>query len=308
MSVKFCFNLKTQKKAEPTENGLYLKAEGGPTVLLIHGLTGTPNEMRFLANFLNKKNYSVTCPRLVNHGEPLEILKKTKWQEFYKSVRDVFYKLTQSHNGSPIFVAGLSMGALLALLLADEFPEMIAGVICLSPTLFYDGWNTPWSKHLLPIVCNTPLKHFLYFKEEPPYGIKNEAIRQRLHDYYQKADLNHLNGVAKYGYPYFPVALLSELGLLIEHLKRKLPRIHIPVQLIQAKEDDMTSVKNSQFVYDRICSKIKEIVLLENSYHVITADQERETVAEKMEQFMHRLSNGAYPKGVGESRNAFATI
>ena len=63
-----------------------------------------------------------------------------------------------------------------------------------------------------------------------------------------------------------------------------------PVQLIQAKDDDVASVKNSKFIYDKVRSEIKEMVLLYNSYHVITADQERETVAEKVADFFHRLS------------------
>jgi carboxylesterase len=62
-----------------------------------------------------------------------------------------------------------------------------------------------------------------------------------------------------------------------------------PVQLIQAKDDDVASVKNSKFIYDRISSKTKEIVLLYDSYHVITADQERETVAERVTGFFDRL-------------------
>jgi carboxylesterase len=81
------------------------------------------------------------------------------------------------------------------------------------------------------------------------------------------------------------VALLYQLQLLVKHVSSILPRIDLPVQLIQAKDDDMTSTKNSKFIYDRISSKVKEIVLLYDSYHVITADQERDTVAEKMESF-----------------------
>ncbi|MFA6600126.1 MAG: alpha/beta fold hydrolase [Candidatus Omnitrophota bacterium] len=264
------------------------------TAILIHGLTGTPNEVRFLANFLHKKGYSVFCPRLANHGEPLHILKKTKWPEFYESVRKVFLGIKQSGNCGPIYVAGLSMGALLALLLASEFPSDIAGVCCLSPTLFYDGWNIPWTKCLLPLAAATPLKYISYFKEEPPYGIKNEAIRQRVHEFYKKAELDKLNGVAKYGYPFFPVTLLCELNQLIKHLIGRLPAIETPVQCIQAKNDDMTSVKNSQFICDRIKSSIKEIFLLYNSYHVITADFERETVAEEMDSFFTRLRSGFY--------------
>ncbi|MEI6125305.1 MAG: alpha/beta hydrolase, partial [Pseudomonadota bacterium] len=97
----------------------------------------------------------------------------------------------------------------------------------------------------------------------------------------------------QYGYPFFPLSLLHQLNLLVKYLTKKLPSINVPLQLIQAKNDDMTSVRNSKFIYERVNSDIKEIVLLHNSYHVITADQERDTVARKMDVFFKRISNNA---------------
>ncbi len=182
------------------------------------------------------------------------------------------------------------MGALLALLLAEEFPAQIAAVSCLSPTLFYDGWNMRWPKYLLPLGYYTPLKYWFYFKEESPYGLKNEAIRRRLHRYYEKASLQDIGEVGQFGYPYFPVSLLCQLHFLVRHLTKRLPAITTPVQLIQAEEDDMTSVKNSQFLYDRLGSPIKELVLLKNSYHIITVGQERDLVAQRMGEFFRRVS------------------
>jgi len=295
MSVKLYFNFKKSANLKSNNDflrkgGIVLKGNNGSTVLLIHGLTGAPYEMNFLARFLNDKGYAVVCPVLANHGGPLEILKNTKWQDCYQSVRDAFVKIA-SGNGR-IFASGLSMGALLALLLAEEFPERIAAVSCLSPTLFYDGWNAPWYQCFLPLASHTFLKHIFYFKEDPPYGIKNERVRQLVHKYYSKARIYDIEDVARYGYPYFPVTLLHQLHLLVKYLSKRLKDINVPVQLIQAKDDDVTSVKNSQFIYDRIKSEIKEIVILYNSYHIITADQERDKVAEAMGNFFNRISNG----------------
>ena len=287
MTVKFCFRLPRQSSPPLPMNGREYKVESSQaTVLLIHGLTGTPHEMKGLANFFYRRGYSVLCPRLAHHGEPLHILKRAKWREFYQSVKEALQKIPA---GQQIFTAGLSMGALLALLLAEEFPERISGTSCLSPTLFYDGWNIPWSHCLLPLAYYTPIRYFAYFKEEPPYGIKNERIRNKVHEYYKNASFADVSGVAQYGYPYFPVTLLCELRLLIRELMKKMSRIRIPLQMIQASEDDMTSVKNSQYIYDHVASSQKEIVLLHDSYHVITADQERRTVAQKMDEFFCRI-------------------
>lgn len=296
MSVEFAIRLKKASKSRSfsaiPQGGeeTFFQGINGFAIVLIHGLTGTPNEMRFLANFFHKQGYSVLCPRLANHGEPLEILKKSNWQDFHGSVREAFQKLKHKNEHKAIYAAGLSMGALLALLLADEFPKDVKAVSCLSPTLFYDGWNIPWSRHLLPLAYWTPLKNFFYFKEEAPYGIKNQRIREKIHRYYKDVTLSNIGDVSQFGYPYFPVRLLNEHRLLVKALTKKLGGIKIPVQIIQAKEDDTTSVKNAQFVYDRISSPIKEIVLLENSYHIITADQERAKVSHEILEFFRRNS------------------
>lgn len=292
MSVVFTLDIFSKSRCSPeahSKEAFSLEGTNGATVMLIHGMTGTPNEMRFIANFLNKKGYSIICPNLAYHGAPIEVLRNARWQDFYDSVRSIVADRRSRAEKGPFFTSGLSMGALLALLLADEFPGEVDGVSCLAPTLFYDGWNTPDTKYLLPLVYKTFLRYMFYFKEEPPYGIKNEAMQQRIHRYYSKAGLDDMQDVGQYGYPYFPVALLYQLQLLVKHLTKRLPHVKTPLQLIQAKDDDMASVKNSKFIYDRIGSEIKEMILLYDSYHVITADQERYIVAERVGKFFDSI-------------------
>lgn len=293
MAVKFSLDPRHFKKHKPTGkaasgNGLFFEGDNGSTVILIHGLTGTPNEMKPLANHLNRRGYTVIVPRMARHGESIWVLKGVTWQEIYESLRQVLLTGEASRITGPIFVSGLSMGALFALLLADEFRDRIGGVSCLAPTLFYDGWNTPLANLFFPFAY-TPLRHISYFKETLPYGIKNETIQQRIHKYYSTAELDDVEDADQYGYPYFPVTLLHQLQLMVKHMNKRFPGMSFPIQLIQAKDDDVASIKNSKFIYDRVASEIKEMVLLYNSYHVITADQERDTVAEKVTGFFDRL-------------------
>ena len=113
MSLKFAVRLKNRDKnisglTERSAEGLFLKGSNGCLVLLIHGLTGTPHEMKFLAHHLNEKGFSVFSPRLANHGKPLNILKRTKWQDFYESAKKDFLEISDSYK--VVFVGGLSMG------------------------------------------------------------------------------------------------------------------------------------------------------------------------------------------------------
>ncbi|MBF0216395.1 MAG: alpha/beta fold hydrolase [Candidatus Omnitrophica bacterium] len=301
MSIVFHLDLNFKKsKASLTKGpanhnaGIFMEGSNGYSLFLIHGLTGTPNEMRSLAIFFNKQGYSVICPRLAYHGETLRVLKMAKWQDFYASIREAYLNNDAVKRSERVFVAGLSMGALLALLLAEEFPDKIAGVSCLAPTVYYDGWNAPWTKFLLPLGYHTPLKYFFYFKEDPPYGIKNERIRNFIHRFYTKTGItDHDPGnIAKYGYPFFPVSQLHQIRLLAKYLLKRLPRITIPVQLIQAKDDDVSHIRSSGIIYERLGSKTKEMHLLYDSYHIITADQERDKVTELMRTFYDRINGG----------------
>jgi carboxylesterase len=283
MSVIFSFRSAAPRTPVPPKPGILMPGRDGRAAILVHGLTGTPVEMRFIAWFLNTHGFTVSCPRLANHGQPLNVLKATRWEAFYASVRDAYLEMRADHD--EVYVAGLSMGALLALLLAEEFPSGVAGVSCLSPTLFYDGWNVPWYHFLLPLASRTPLRDYVYFKEEPPYGLKNERIREKVHAFYRSADIHALHEVDQLGYPFFPVRLLNELHRLVAHLNPRLPRVTCPCQIIQARNDDMSSVKNARHIHDRVGSSRKEIVYLEDSYHVITADHERAKVAQSILDF-----------------------
>jgi len=288
MSLIFSFDLKRPPGAVPVpDDDIVLEGNLPRTILLFHGLTGTPNEMRYLAFALNKQGYRVVCPRLANHGQPLHVLKRTTWEELYRPLRAVFLKELES--GNKVYVGGLSMSALFVLLLAEEFQEKLAGGICLAPTLRFDGWNVPWYNRLLPLASYTPLKYHLYFKESPPYGIKNEKIRAMVHRYYGRARLDDIEQIAKYGYAYFPVSLFHQLHRLVRTVIPVLGRINAPMLLVHPREDDTASLGNSELIYTRISSPVKRLVILTGSYHDVTADQEREKVGAAMIDFLDPL-------------------
>jgi len=287
MSLIFSLDLKKPSTVTASPNDeIQLPGVRRKTVILLHGLTGTPNEMRFLAFYLNRHGYTTICPRLANHGEPLQVLKRTTWEQLYDSVRPVFLRALES--GDEVYVAGLSMSALFVLLLAEEFGDKLAGGICLSPTLFFDGWNVPWYNRFLPIAAYTPLKYSFYFKESPPYGIKNQKVRDMVHRFYSQAKIEEVENVSKFGYAFFPVSLFHELRRLARRVMPSLEKIECPILLMHPREDDTASLKNSQLIYDGISSKIKRLVILDDSYHVITADQEREKVAAEILTFVSR--------------------
>jgi carboxylesterase len=264
---------------------------------LIHGLTGTPKELGAIANRLQQAGYSVAVPHLAYHNGPLSLLKRKKWQDFYQPLREEFLKYEKEYKN--IFVAGLSFGALLAILLACEFPRKVKAIASFSITLFYDGWAAPKAKIWLPLGYYTYLQYWFYFKEDHPYGIKNEKLRSRIENYYKNAAWYDYSKAHLYGYPAIPVSCMSQNHFLAKKVISILPQVETPIQLFQAKDDDVTSPRNSQFVFARIASQDKELVFLEDSYHIITADQEREQVAEKTIAFFDKFRS--HPKPIPET-------
>jgi carboxylesterase len=283
--VIFSFKEDRREITEIPNTGFYLPGDRN-LCFLVHGLTGTAKEMGAIAQRLNKHGFSVAAPLMFNHDKSISSLKRTSWEEIYGAMRAEFIKHSDKYDN--IFVAGLSFGALIGILLAHEFPDKVKALNCFSPTLFYDGWGNPKSRILLPLIYKTPLKYWLYFKEEYPYGLKNERLRAKVENFYKDAGLFNYTKVHLYGYPVIPVSCMHQNSLLAKKVISILKELRMPIQIMQAKDDDVTSPRNSYCIYDRVGSKEKEIIFLENSYHIITADQERDKVAEKTVSFFER--------------------
>lgn len=261
--------------------GFYDK-HGEDAILLVHGLTGTPAEMRHIAKRLVKQGFSVACPQLAGHCGSVTDLKRSKWQDWYGTIERTFEALKKKH--ARVFVAGLSMGALIALKLAEEKGVRVDGLGLLSVTFFYDGWNMPKlrRKLFLPIALYSPLKYFMSWEETPPYGIKCERTRALVH-----AVLENRDAMAseKVGIFRTPGVTVHESVRLIKATKRALPKVQSPALIVHSTEDDMASVKNAHFVAERIASRKIETFFVDDTYHVLTLDKRKDDVARRMAEF-----------------------
>ena len=296
--------LKPRGVVELVDRGIFLKGEGGCRVLLLHGLTGTPTELGYLAHWLRSRaRFHVSCPRLVNHGQPIEVLARTTASQLYDSARDAFLEARKvaRAEGLPLVIGGLSLGANLSLMLAAEFPDDVAGVACLAPTLFYDGWSVPWYHRLIPLVDYTPLKYFTYFRESEPFGLKDEELRAKIAAHYGKVSLRDSRGAAKSGYAHFPVRLFCEMSRVIKRCKQALPAVSSPVLVVQAENDDVTSPRNAKFILANVAAERRELLLLKDSYHLVSADRERSRVAQRLQEFCASLAKPARVSAKGET-------
>jgi carboxylesterase len=266
--------------------GFYDK-QGPHAVLLVHGLTGTPSEMKPVAKRLAKQGFSVMCPALAGHCRSEAELRASKWQDWYGTIAQAFEALKVEHD--KVFVAGLSMGALISIKLAADKGERVDGIGLLSSTFFFDGWNVPRLKRkwLLPIALYSPLRYFLHWDEPPPYGIKCERTRAMVHAVLENRDAQ---AAEKVGIFRTSGVTLYEGTKLIKAAMRALPLVKSPTLIVHSTEDDTASLKNAHFVAGQIASQQKEMFLVDDTYHVLTLDRRREDVARRMADFFQKCA------------------
>jgi carboxylesterase len=297
--------------ADRQETDVAINRNSNVLVYLIHGVTGTPVEMSYVAQKLSRKNgWDVYATTLPGHCTRLRDLVKTTEQDWRAHVqRQLSFARARYEY---VFVAGLSAGALLAL--DASTVVRVDGVGVLSPTFIYDGWNTPWSHALLPAAMKMvplPLQRFVFHIDGPPFGIKDASLqasvreayrptvilRECLAEWWARMRAKPGSGVppfvaASKGYPIFPLRTLTEIDRLMTRVRSRLWEVTAPTVILQAREDDMTSPRNSAIVYDEISSKDKQLVLLDDCYHVITVDKKREMVAERLATFFQLQTAG----------------
>ncbi|HXX74782.1 MAG TPA: alpha/beta fold hydrolase [Nitrospiraceae bacterium] len=283
-------------------------------VYLIHGVTGTPAEMHYVGKELARHGWDVYATTLPGHCRRLRdlvIASEGDWRGHVE--KQLAYARDRYQY---VFVAGLSAGALLALE-ASTIVD-VDGVVVLSPTFVYDGWNTPWSHAILPLamkVVPLSLQHFLFHIDGPPFGIKDEVVQARVRAAYRplvilrealsdwwayrtrrgkgsSGNEDFVPAAASKGYPIFPLRTLTEIDRLITRVRSRLRHVAAPTLILQAREDDMTSPRNASIVHDEIASSEKQLILLDDCYHVITVDkQKRAVVSHVIDFFASRVSD-----------------
>ena len=163
-----------------TDYSFYLEGTGNKGALLVHGLTGTPAEMRFVGKQLHKMGFSVYAPTLAGHCVDKETLLKTTYEDWLESLRVALaYFKTRVKTVS---VAGICVGGALGLQLAHEQQGQIDKVVIYAPALDYDGWNQPWwscyARFFKGALIHIPAVRKAQFLETYPFGIKDDRIRR----------------------------------------------------------------------------------------------------------------------------------
>ena len=192
----------------------------------------------------------------------------------------LFHGLTELRkNYNQFFVSGLCLGASMAVYLAENNDD-ITGVVALSTTLFLDGFCIPWTISLLPFALSTITRFYYTFPEDDCFGVKNERTRKSLAKLTAKVDIGMDN---------YPLNCVDGLLKLSKNVRKNLKKVNCPILCIHSKYDNLSSIKGAKVVLNGVSSKIKKYVELNDSYHMILYDNEKELVMNTVNEFLSEL-------------------
>ncbi|MFO7538041.1 MAG: alpha/beta fold hydrolase [Chloroflexota bacterium] len=232
--------------------------EAGSTgVLLLHGLTATPAEVRLLAQDLHEAGHTVMAPLLPGHGTRPEELNEVRWRDWAWEVEQAYHLLAT--HCDRVFVGGESTGGVLALHLATNYAD-IAGLLCYAPAI---QLALPMSE-LVRLYVAAPLME----------AIPKENVGGN--PYWQ-------------GYKVNPLWAVVELVRLGREVRRHLQQIRQPVLVIQGRHDATVDPAAGQIILEGVSSKIKELHWMEESGHIILLEEERDKITRLTLDFMNKV-------------------
>ena len=234
----------------------FLQGQAGrPAVLLVHGFTGSPYEMRYLGHRLHEVGFSVSIIRLPGHGTDGDDFIRTNANDWLRKVVDEYMNLQRAYK--EVYVAGLSMGGVLTLLLASIFP--VPRIALAAPAV--NVTNT--QIHLTPFAG-------MFIKSRPKvYEVdpSEPAELQELHRRYQSRTW---------------VRPAGELWKLILQARKRLPKVESETLILVSQNDQTVPMKALQTVKDSIGTRIFKEKVYTDSSHIITNDVDKEDVAKEI--------------------------
>jgi carboxylesterase len=258
----------------------------GRGVLCLHGMTGTPFEIRSVGEALAGSGYSVEVPMLAGHGGTLRDLAVTQWPDWLASAERAMDQLRQNVGGRPIAIVGFSMGGLLALRLAARYPERIAALVIMAAPLRMRPFQTrgvralcrlPLDFRSYPLACIPKLKGSDV--SDPEMRDANPSLRA------------------------FPISAVTSLFQLMDTVRADLPNVRAPTLVIHGRQDHTVPMEDSLELTGSLGSEVIERLWLERSFHIVTLDVERSTVSSAITAFLarHLAASGSGADGVAEA-------
>jgi carboxylesterase len=237
------------------------EAAGDPTagVVLCHGFTGSPQSMRPWGEALRSAGFPVRCPRLPGHGTRWQDLNATRWEDWYGELERAFDAMLD--HCPVVVVMGLSMGGTLTIRLAEQRPSEVAGVVLVNPSLTTLRKDAKFLPVLSQLVGSVK-------------GIASDIKKP---------------GAKELAYDRTPLRAANSLSHLWRLARADLAKVTSPVLLYRSEVDHIVESVNSQLLLAGVRSDNVTEVVLKDSYHVATLDNDADTIFAGSVEFTRKL-------------------
>jgi carboxylesterase len=256
-------NIPSETAVNPFGRALFYPG-GSEAVLIIHGFTGRTSEMAFLAGTLNDRGYTVSVPRLPGHGTNGQDFLQTDRHQWLRHVIDSYLNLRLEYDS--VHVVGLSMGGVLAVLLASRFrPSSLT--LC-APALLLRRKN---------IVLTPIVGRFISHWKVPYEPDSEDPIERELQLEY---------------YAYQWVRPAAHLYALMRQARRRLPEVDAPTLTVISEADKMVPPSVADLIERCVATEQTRRLRLAESDHVLVNGVDREQVAEEIANWLSVTSAG----------------
>jgi carboxylesterase len=222
---------------------------------------------------------------LAGHGGDHTELLATGWKDWLASAKAALDELLKQCDH--VVVGGLSMGALLSLMLAVDEPR-VSGIVMLSTTINYDGQTSSPYKVFLPLVDLVPwLGRNCYWTESPPYGLKDLRLQKQITKQVEAAARGENT---TFGLFRTYAGSLRQMDHLVAQVRKQAKKLRCPALVVHALEDTITTIKNAETICKLMEANDKTLVLLGGCDHVLTLDLRRKDVAAYIARFVAKAS------------------
>lgn len=229
-------------------------------VLVCHGFTGSPQSMLPIAQRCADEGFTVRLPRLPGHGTHWKDLNRTRWTDWWSAIDDAYGELAKRCDH--IVAVGMSMGGTLATLAAQKYPHGIDGLVLINPAYVMSD---------IRLKALPALQHFV-----PSVAAIAGDIKKP--------------GVTELAYERTPLRALQSQRRMWAQVTRDLPQITQPVLLMHSPDDHVVPPECSALLLARVSSADKTEILLTDSYHVATLDNDAALIEDETVRFIQRVA------------------
>jgi carboxylesterase len=222
----------------------YFHPGNGTGVLLCHGFTGSPASLRPWAEYLAGAGLTVSVPRLPGHGTTWQEMARTRWEDWYAEVDRGYEELRGQ--SSEIFVMGLSMGACLALRMAELRGPAMSGLVLVNPSVAPDTKLFLLAPMLKLVVPSLP-------------GITSDIKKE---------------GVTELGYTRVPVRAAATLPAFWRLTQSRLAEVTQPVLIYKSTVDHVVGPASMKVLRAALPADRLTVRECPDSYHVATLDND----------------------------------